>query len=260
MLNMEFYYKNGETMDIGFIGFGKVNQTLANKLTKQYKTYVSIENRSEETIKRIKQTETIKLDSNKQLMEKCDIIISANSPKNALNVAKQFSNYEGLYLDLNNINPTTTLKIEQIFSNNFIDGAIIGKVENLKLLILSGPKSKKLSIFKNCNIKTNIISDKIGDASKLKMLRSIYTKGVSALLIETFENANNLSSQLWDILEITENTDFKSSSTSRIKNSKKNKKRKNEELNEILNFLKNQNSSTNNLIMTEATKNKFEKL
>mgnify|MGYP000880606990 FL=1 len=92
------------------------------------------------------------------------------------------------------------------------------------------------------------------------MLRSIYTKGVSALLIETFENANNLSSQLWDILEITENTDFKSSSTSRIKNSKKNKKRKNEELNEILNFLKNQNSSTNNLIMTEATKNKFEKL
>jgi hypothetical protein len=59
---------------------------------------------------------------------------------------------------------------------------------------------------------------------------------------------------------ITENTDFKSSSTSRIKNSKKNKKRKNEELNEILNFLKNQNSSTNNLIMTEATKNKFEKL
>lgn len=71
---MEFYYKNGETMDIGFIGFGKVNQTLANKLTKQYKTYVSIENRSEETIKRIKQTETIKLDSNKQLMEELAFI------------------------------------------------------------------------------------------------------------------------------------------------------------------------------------------
>ena len=94
------------------------------------------------------------------------------------------------------------------------------------------------------------------------MLRSIYTKGLSSLLIETFDNAENLklTKQLWNILEITENEDFKKSSISRIKNSKKSAKRKNEELNEILNFLNEKNASEYNQIMTHATKNKFKEL
>ena len=262
MHNMEFYYKNGETMDIGFIGFGKVSQTLTKQLKKQHKIYTSIEGRSEKTIQQAQKSQINILKTNQELQNTCELLINATSPENALKTAKTYKNYKGLYLDLNNINPKTTQTIGTIFNKNFINGAIIGKVTNLTLILLSGPKANQLKFLNENNIPTQVISNQIEDASTLKMLRSIYTKGLSSLLIETFDNAENLklTKQLWNILEITENEDFKKSSISRIKNSKKSAKRKNEELNEILNFLNEKNASEYNQIMTHATKNKFKEL
>jgi 3-hydroxyisobutyrate dehydrogenase-like beta-hydroxyacid dehydrogenase len=250
-------------MDIGLIGYGKVNQTLAKQLKKNHKIYTTIEGRSQNTINNAQKTEINILKTNKELAQKSDLLISANTPSEALKIAQNFSKYYNkLYLDLNNINPKTSQKIAKTLGENYIDGAIIGKVTDLKLLLLSGPQATKLEFLKQNNINIKILSQKIGDASTLKMLRSIYTKGVTALLIETFDNAKqlNLNQELWEILELTENTNFKSKSTSRIENTKTSTKRKNEELKEILKFLENNNTSQYNQIMTKATKNKFKKL
>jgi len=55
-----------------------------------------------------------------------------------------------------------------------------------------------------------VVSDKIGDVSKLKVLRSSFTKGVSSLLIETFELADklDLTEDLWNVLSLTEGENF----------------------------------------------------
>ena len=110
------------------------------------------------------------------------------------------------------------------------------------------------------NIK--VVSDEIGDVSKLKILRSSYTKGVSALLVETFETAEKLglSEELWEILSLTENRDFEKSSKSRISNSYRASKRKHEELNEVLEFLDDVDKKRKSKIMALATREKFEKL
>ena len=82
----------------------------------------------------------------------------------------------------------------------------------------------------------------LGDASKLKLLRSMYTKSLSAVLIESSEVAKNLNleEEFFDILSLTEGEDFKKSALSRINNTKNSKKRKAEELVQIIDYFVNQ--------------------
>ena len=250
-------------MKIGFIGFGQVNQTLSEKLKNTHQLYTSIENRSNTTINTIKKAKINYFKTDIELAKNVELLISANTPKSALPTAKKYSKiYNGLYLDLNNINPITTEKINNLFSEKFIDGAIIGNIKKLQLLLISGQETEKLKFLNNI-IETKIISKKPGDASKLKILRSTYTKGVSALLKETFDIAKtqNIDKQLWEILEKTENnTNFKENSTSRIKNTEKNNKRKIEEIEEILEFLEYINTSDYNKIMIKSTYSKLKNL
>ena len=72
-------------MIIGFIGFGKVSKNLI-KLIKsdEIKFITSFENR---LAKSTTDYNIEVLDSYKEVCEKSDILISANSPENALNVA-----------------------------------------------------------------------------------------------------------------------------------------------------------------------------
>lgn len=226
-------------MKIGFIGFGKVSQTLVKLINSKDIVFItSAENRSPETRDNIKKYNVAVLDSFKQVAIQSDILISANSPKNALEVAKKYGKYaKGIYLDLNNISPDTTLKINN-HVEKLVDGAIIGKIDsNNPLLYISGIKSNEL-LFLNKYIKTKKVSDNVGDVSVLKLLRSTYTKTLSALLIESSQIAKNknLYDEFFDMLILTERNDFREKSQSRIDNTLNNSKRKIEELEEIINY------------------------
>ena len=78
-------------MIIGFIGFGKVSKNLYNLINSgDIKFITSLDNRSSQTIENVNNTDIEVLDDFKQVAIKSDILISANSPKNALNVAKEY--------------------------------------------------------------------------------------------------------------------------------------------------------------------------
>lgn len=270
----------GVCMKFGFIGFGEVPYTLSKLLLAlDFEVLSSIEGRSQKTIDLINSLDLTLLDSFNDVAKESDVLISANSPDIALDIAKNYGNLtNGFFLDFNNISPKTVLEIEEILSNDkFIDSAIIGRVNSDELNIyLSGSKAQFLldKIIKELDYKdidinkmdfkinVKIISDKIGDVSKLKMLRSSYTKGVSALLVESFELAEklDLEEELWEILSLTENRDFESSSKSRIDSSKKASKRRYEELVEVLDFLDNVDDVDESKIMARATRDKFEYL
>ena len=242
-------------MIIGFIGFGKVSQNLVGIINSDDIDFVtSAENRSSETIDRIEKSNVEALDTFKEAALKSDILISATSPKNALGVARQYGKYaKGIYLDLNNISPDTTFEISQSVEN-LVDGAIIGKIDSdSPVLYLSGKKASSLE-FLNDFIQTKIISDKAGDASKLKLLRSSYTKALSALLIESAQIAksNGLEDEFFDMLCLTEGDDFRQKSLSRIHNTINASKRKSEELEEIIDYF-----DENELIMVKAASEKL---
>ena len=242
-------------MIIGFIGFGKVSKNLVKLINSDDITFItSAEARSSKTINNIKKSGIEISDTFKDVACRSDILISATSPKNAVDVARDYGKYaKGIYLDLNNISPDTTFKIEE-FVDNMVDGAVIGKIDSQNpVLYLSGANASNLQ-FLNEYIQTKVISDRIGDASKLKMLRSTYTKTLSALLMESVEIArnNNLEEEFFEILSLTEGENFKEKSLSRINNTITNSKRKSEELEEIINYF-----NENDLTMVKAA---FKKL
>lgn len=242
-------------MIIGLIGFGKVSRNLVNLIESEDIIFVtSLENRSDRTAENAKQSGIEILDTVKSVAEKSDIVISANSPKNALDVAKEYGKYvSGIYLDLNNISPDTTLEISR-HVNNLVDGAIIGKIDSDNPVIyISGEMADEL-LFLNEFIETKKISDRIGDAAILKMIRSSYTKTLSALLIESVELArsNDLENEFFDIMALTEGDEFKEKSLSRINNTLSSFKRKAEELEEIINYF-----DKNELIMVKAALEKL---
>lgn len=242
-------------MIIGLIGFGKVSKNLIKLIDSEDIDFItSFENRSAKTINDIKDSGIDAVDTFEQVAIASDILISANSPKSALEVAKKYGKYaKGIYLDLNNISPDTTLEINE-YADNLVDGAIIGKIDSDNpILYVSGKNADEL-LFLNEFISTKKISENIGDAAILKLLRSIYTKSLSSLLIESLEVSSKygLEDEFFEILSLTEGDDFKEKSLSRITNTLNNSKRKSEELEEIIDYFENEE-----LIMPKAALKKL---
>lgn len=242
-------------MIIGFVGFGKVSENLIKLIKSEDIIFItSTENRSNTTVERIEQSNIQIYNTFKEVAIKSDILISANSPNNALNVAKKYGKYvNGIYLDLNNISPDTIIEINK-HVKNLVDGAIIGKIDSDNpVLYISGEDTDKLLFLKDF-LEIMVISDKVGDASILKLLRSTYTKTLSALLIESQSLAKkyNLENEFFNTLTLTEGEKFNKKSESRIINTLNSTKRKSEELEQILNYF-----NDDDLIMVKAA---FQKL
>lgn len=226
-------------MNIAFIGFGKVAYTLCRLIQSPDINFsTSTEDRSEGTIDLINKADIEVYDSFGEVLKNAEVIISAVTPSKAVEVADKYNSYcNGIYLDLNNISPDTTKQIDDLV-DNFVDGAIIGKIDSkTPTLFLAGENADNL-LFLNDFLNVKVVSDKIGDASKLKLLRSTYTKSLSVLLIETYSLAKklDLEEEFFDTLSLTEGDDFRDKSLSRINNTSKSSKRKSEELEEILNY------------------------
>lgn len=262
-------------MIVGFIGFGEVSSRIVDILSKRgVKTVTVVKGRSSLTEKLAVKSQVQIIDSYEELVKGSNIIISANSPKQALNVAKKYAQItNGIFLDLNNISPNTTKSMVSLFNinqggelpdntNNFVDGAIIGRINREPpIILISGKLADKLLILNNYGLRIIKVSDSPGDAASLKMLRSLYTKGISAVLMETLEVAEsiNLKEELYEVLSMTEGEDFRYSAESRVNNSYNATKRKFEEMDEALNFLNSINSSKK-YHLTKATKDKFSDL
>ena len=88
----------------------------------------------------------------------------------------------------------------------------------------------------------------------MKLLRSCYTKTLSAILIESTEIAksHNLEDEFFEIMSLTEGEDFRQKSLSRIKNTLNSSQRKSEELEEIIDYF-----NENELTMVKAALEKL---
>lgn len=229
-------------MNIAFIGFGKVAFNLVKLINSpDIEFTTSDEKRSKDTVELINEANIRVCPTFIKSIENADIVVSANTPSKAVEVAREYGKYcNGIYLDLNNVSPKTALEINDLVPN-FVDGAIIGKIDSENpVLYLSGSNAEKL-LFLNDFLDVRVISDNVGDASNLKLLRSSYTKALSVLLVESYRLAEsmNLENEFFDVLSLTEGDDFKEKSLSRINNTLKSLKRKGEELGEILDYYDN---------------------
>ena len=103
-------------MNIALIGFGKVSYNLFKLIDSPDINFLtSAEGRSQKTIDLINESNIEVYDSFREAVEKSDIVISAVTPSQALDVSRRYArDYKGLYIDLNNVSPDTKNQINEL--------------------------------------------------------------------------------------------------------------------------------------------------
>jgi 3-hydroxyisobutyrate dehydrogenase-like beta-hydroxyacid dehydrogenase len=126
----------------------------------------------------------------------CDIVLSVCPPHAAAGVARELRGFAGIYVDANAVSPATARAIGEIASSGmaaFVDGGIIGpppREHGTTRLYLSGPAAGEVAaIFAGSALAAVVVSDRIGDASAVKMAYAAWTKGTAALVLAARETA-----------------------------------------------------------------------
>jgi 3-hydroxyisobutyrate dehydrogenase-like beta-hydroxyacid dehydrogenase len=250
-------------MKVGFLGFGEVASTLSGGLLAQgVEVSTCVQGRSQRSVRLANSVGVELFSGNLELAGSSDILLSTVVPAEAVNIAKEVgADFKGVYVDLNNISPGTVKEaFTHIENGKTVDAAIMGGIKNgLKTpIIASGQHAETFAELNQYGMNIEVIGPETGQASALKMLRSAYTKGVTALLFEAFNAAYQMEVDevLLRYLTQTEGSLFAESTDSRLKSSAFHAERRAQEMEEVLKFL----SYYENPVMTRATRDFFNSL
>jgi len=248
---------------VGFLGFGEVASTLSNGLlARGVEVSTCLEGRSQRSVELAKSTGVNLFDSLTELVESSNILLSVVIPSEAVSVAEKVGgDFDGVYVDLNNVSPGTVKEaFSHITNGKTVDGAIMGGIKNGlgTPIIASGEFAEDFAELNQYGMNIEVIGTEPGQASGLKMLRSAYTKAVSALLFETLYPAYKMGVDevLLRYLSQTEGPHFKEASISRLKSSALHAQRRAQEMSEVHQFL----SQYEDPVITPATEEFFHNL
>jgi len=229
---------------LGFLGFGEVASTLSEGLlARGLEVSTCLVGRSHRSVELANSTGVNIFDNLTELVESSDILLSAVVPAEAVSVAKNVGGgFEGVYVDLNNISPGTVKEAFSYIPNGkTVDAAIMGGIKNgLETpIIASGEFAEDFAELNQYGMNIEVIGPEPGQASGLKMLRSAYTKGVSALLFEAFYAAYQMGvdETLLRYLTQSEGSHFPASANSRLTSSAYHSQRRAQEMDEVVKFL-----------------------
>jgi 3-hydroxyisobutyrate dehydrogenase-like beta-hydroxyacid dehydrogenase len=134
--------------------------------------------------------------SDREAVRGADVVLSINAAAVALEAAVSVADEldsDTLYADLNTASPRLKRELAAALPVQFADVALIGVVPSLGLAIpalASGMGAERFAeLFRPLGMPVEIVSPHPGDAAGLKLLRSVFMKGIAAAAIETLEAA-----------------------------------------------------------------------
>jgi len=207
---------------IGFVGFGEVASIFSKEMSNKgaeiriYDVLIS-QKGGLEIIKKRMLKDNIQIASLEEVIIKSDYIFSSVPSQFARDVAKECVKYlkpSKVYVDLNSTSPFIKIEVSKIIQStkaDFIEGAILGAVGitgSKTHILVTGKKGKEVAeVFNKLGMNISYYSPEIGKASMFKMLRSIFSKGLEALILECLIAGKKagIEKDLWDDI-----TDFMS--------------------------------------------------
>ena len=100
---------------------------------------------------------------------------------------------EALYADLNTSSPGLKRELADALPVRFVDVALVGVVPSLGLAtpaLASGAGAERFAeLFRPLGMPIDVVGARPGDAAGLKLLRSVFMKGLAAAAIESLEAA-----------------------------------------------------------------------
>jgi 3-hydroxyisobutyrate dehydrogenase-like beta-hydroxyacid dehydrogenase len=181
---------------IGFVGFGEAGYHIAKGLRQPGVPSISAFDIkvTAKVLERARESGTKLVDTNAELAESCDIVLSAVTADQALNAAEQNAPYltpHHIYADLNSVSPGVKQRIAGVIENTgarFAEVAMMAPVPPYghKVPMLAGGAGAPdfVSALAPFGISAEIVSREVGTAAATKMFRSIIVKGMEALITE----------------------------------------------------------------------------
>jgi 3-hydroxyisobutyrate dehydrogenase-like beta-hydroxyacid dehydrogenase len=186
-----------------------------------------------------------------QAVAGADIIISAVVSKEILIAAKNVAPHlmaGQIYMDINSASPDAKRQAAEVIEASgadFVEAAVMDLVPphgHKVPMLLAGNRAEELATtLSSYGMNVKAIGDKIGNASSVKMVRSVFMKGFSAILLESLVAAHKLNAAdaVLDSLQVTypdfDWKDFASRSMSRLV---QHSKRQSEEMHSVAETLK----------------------
>lgn len=191
--------------NIGVMSPGDMGQAIALQLKRKgFHLYTALDQRSDRSRALAREAGLTDLGSIARLTEQCDLILSIMNPAAALGFADELARAlrangcRPLLVDCNAVSPDTMQRINAVVSaagGRCADGGIIGQPprgESKARLYVSGAEARELEQLATPQLTVRVLSDRVGDASALKMCYAAMTKGVTALMLELLIAARRL--------------------------------------------------------------------
>ena len=191
--------------NVGLMSPGDMGQALAIQIkAKGPKVYTALEHRSERIRTLAREAGLNDVGSLARLVAQCDVVLSVINPGAALDFARDVANAlratasHTLIVDCNAIAPDTVREIASVIEGaggRFLDAGIIGPPPRgtaKTTLYVSGPGAADLEQLGGAQLIVHVLSDRIADASALKMCYGALNKGTQALWLDVLIAAQRL--------------------------------------------------------------------
>lgn len=187
--------------NVGILGFGMAGRPIARGLAEAGAAGMRVWKRPPwrpEHIDASVHPAILMTQSIEEALKGADLVLSLVTPESALDTARSASPYvrDAVYLDLNTTTPDVKREIGRIIEaggGHPIDGAICDPAEvygHKVVTLISGPEARRLSeAMARYGMQLQVLSEHVGDASALKVVRSVFTKGLMMTFLEAIEAA-----------------------------------------------------------------------
>lgn len=216
-------------MKLGFIGYGEAAFELSYGLSQEglknmvaYDSLLNQDSFSQLVTERAKKANVSLKTSIKEVCLQSDIIIVAVPANKSLELSEKiapFLSENKIYVDVSAAAPTIKEKINELVSTRnilFVDVAMMGPLPVYKhkvpMLVSGNGAENFINYMKPFHMKIKNVSPNPGDATTVKLIRSVYMKGLCALLFEMLEAARYFkvdSLVVESISETMDKTSFK---------------------------------------------------
>lgn len=261
---------------IGLIGYGEVGQALAEGFSSNRQLSVEVfdirfrTDKAPDSLATTAKARGLILGKGIDfLVKNNELIISAVTCEQALQVAERVSESLAsgkIFVDMNTVAPRQKIKIGELVENSggiFIEIAILGLIASHSYkspMLACGKKALGFADYlNNMGFEVSFLSEEVGQASSMKMLRSVFAKGVEGLLLEMLvaaERCNMLEPVMNMVTAHMDKSSFLEIAEAWITTSLTHARRRAEEMDHVIETLKNLKMQP---IMTTATKERLRK-
>lgn len=194
-------------MKIGFLGFGEAAFNIACGLNQSRQHDILIYDAMQDhpimgqlVQKRIEESGVVRKNSPEEVVDGVDLVFAAVPSSNTVQLCQTISGKlrEGqFYVDVSASTPDVKKTVWEFVKPSgalFVDAAMMGSLPQKKHevpIVASGNGAEQFrEMMTPCGMQITCISEVPGAASAIKLVRSIYMKGIAALMIETLQGAD----------------------------------------------------------------------